>query len=107
MTMTAELNLPPVPHLPSASRSEPADPTPRVREPERRQSEMRFEAPEDLLPPAHPARVLWDVVGTLDLSPFLAQTKSVEGAAGRDVLSPRMLLTLWLFAIIKGISSAR
>lgn len=107
MTMTAELNLPPVPHVPSASRSEPAEPPPRVREPERRQSEMRFEAPEALLPRAHPARVIWDVVGTLDLSLFLAQTKSVEGAAGRDVLSPRMLLTLWLFAIIKGISSAR
>ena len=68
---------------------------------------MRFEAPEDLLPPAHPARVLWDVVGTLDLRPFLADAKSVEGSAGRDVLSPRMLLTLWLFAITQGISSAR
>lgn len=50
---------------------------------------MRFEAPEDLLPPA---RVLWDVVGTLDLRPFLAEAKSVEGSAGRDLLSPRMLL---------------
>jgi transposase len=68
---------------------------------------MRFEAPEDLLPPTHPARVLWDVLGTLDLGPFLAETRAVEGEAGRDVLSPRMLLTLWLYGITQSISSAR
>lgn len=37
---------------------------PRVAEPQRRQAVMRFEMPEDTLAATHPARVLWEVVGT-------------------------------------------
>jgi transposase len=68
---------------------------------------MRFEIPEDTLPRTHPARVLFEVVGQLDLSGFTADTKSVSGRAGRPVLSPRMKLTLWLYGISRGIGSAR
>jgi transposase len=68
---------------------------------------MRFEVPEDALAPTHPARLLWDVVGTLDLSKFLAGVKAVEGTVGQKVLSPRMKLVLWLYAISQGIGSAR
>ena len=35
---------------------------PRVAEPQRKQGVIRFEMPEDTLPPTHTARVLWDVV---------------------------------------------
>lgn len=80
---------------------------PRVKEPNRKQGEIRFEIPEDTLPPTHAARVLWDVVGTLDLGKFLANVKAVVGEAGRSALSPRMKLTLWLYAISQGIGSAR
>jgi transposase len=82
-------------------------PKPRVAEPQRRQAVIRFEMPEDALAPTHPARVLWDVVGTLDLSKFLAGVKAVEGTVGRKTLSPRMKLVLWLYAISQGIGSAR
>jgi transposase len=68
---------------------------------------IRFELPEDTLPPTHAARVLWDVVGTLDLSAFLEGAKAVEGVAGRKTLSPRMKLVLWLYAISTGVGSAR
>jgi transposase len=68
---------------------------------------MRFEMPEDTLPPDHRARLLWRIVETLDLSAFTADAKSVEGRQGRAVLSVRMLLTLWLYAISEGIGSAR
>jgi hypothetical protein len=75
---------------------EPSKPrTARVAEPQRRQSVIRFEMPEDTLPPTHRARVLWDVVGTLDLSAFLEGVKAVDGTVGRKTLSPRMKLTLW------------
>ncbi len=47
------------------------------------------------------------MLGQLDLSPLLAEAKSVEGRQGRDVLSVRMLLTLWLYAISEGIGSGR
>jgi transposase len=79
----------------------------RIVEPQRAQSEIRFEVPEDALPPSHSARVLWDVLATLDLTAFSAGCASVEGKAGRSMLSPRMLLTLWLYAISQAVGSAR
>jgi transposase len=79
----------------------------RTREPVREQGVIRFEMPEDVLPLEHPARVLWRVVETLDLSAFLGDAKAVEGHQGRDVVSVKMLLTLWLYAISVGVGSAR
>ena len=82
-------------------------PKPRIVEPSRRQGVMRFEMPEDVVPAEHPVRVLDRVVGTLDLAGFTAAAKAFEGEAGRSTLSPRMQLTLWLYAISRGIGSAR
>lgn len=81
--------------------------TPRVTHPVRNQSEIRFELPEDALPPEHPARVLWSVLSRIDLSAFLEDARAVEGGSGRPTSSPRMLLTLWTYAISRGIGSAR
>ena len=39
----------------------------------------------------HPARILWTLLGTLDLSRFEDGVTSVEGHAGRALLSPRMM----------------
>src|SRR3954470_11818208 len=83
------------------------DRKPRIAEPQRRQGVIRFEMPEDTLPESHRARVLWDVVGTLDLGTFLRNAKAVDGTAGRTTLSPRMKLVLWLYAISTGVGSAR
>jgi len=80
---------------------------PRVAEPQRRQGVIRFEMPEDTLPPSHTARVLWEVIGTLRLGSFLKGVKAVEGTVGQRTLSPRMKLTLWLYAISTGVGSAR
>ena len=65
---------------------------PRVAEPLRRQGVIRFEMPEDTLPPTHVARVLWDVVGTLELGGFLDRVKAIDGTVGRKTLSPQMKL---------------
>ena len=80
---------------------------PHIREPQRLQSVIVFEVPEDALPADHPARVLWTVLGGFDLSAFSAEVTSVAGDAGRPQLSPRMMLTLWCFAISEGVGSAR
>lgn len=80
---------------------------PRVVAPQRRQGVIRFEMPEDKLPPTHAARVLWDVIGALDLTAFLDGVKAIEGTVGRQTLSPRMKLTLWQYAISNGVGSAR
>src|SRR5688572_3326329 len=78
----------------------------RTEEPIREQARMALIL-EDSLPVDHPARVIWNALGTLDLSPLLAGAKSRRGHAGRARLSPRMLLTLWMYAISEGIGSAR
>ena len=85
----------------------PHKPKPRVSEPQRRQAVLRFEVPEDAVAASHPARVLWDVIGTLELGAFLDGVKAVEGTVGKKTLSPRMKLTLWLYAISTGVGSAR
>lgn len=87
--------------------TKPTGPRARVTAPNRSQVVVRFGVLEDELPPTHPARVLWEVTGTLDLSAFLVGVKAVVGTAGRSTLSPRMKLTLWLYAISQGIGSAR
>jgi len=79
----------------------------RTKEPVREQGVFRWEMLEDALGADHPARLLWQVLGTLDLSGFVRNAKAVEGERGRDVLSVRMLLTLWLYAISIGVGSAR
>ena len=79
----------------------------RIAEPQRRQGEIRFEVPEDLLEVSHPARLIWNVLGMVPLGRFGADCMSVEGAAGRSLKSPRMLLTLWMYAISQGVGSAR
>lgn len=80
---------------------------PHIREPQRAQSVLTFEMPEDTLAPSHPARLLWNVLGSFDLTAFSAEITAVQGTAGRPQLSPRMLLTLWLFALTEGVGSAR
>ena len=91
----------------SPDRKSSAAGIPRVEEPARSQGEIRFEIPDDTIAPSHPARVLWNMLGTLNLSAFSRECSSVEGAAGRSLKSPRMLLTLWLYAISRGVGSAR
>jgi transposase len=80
---------------------------PHIREPERTQGVIHFEMQDDVLVPTHPARLLWNMLGGFDLSAFSAYVSSAVGDAGRPLLSPRMMLTLWLFAITEGIGSAR
>jgi transposase len=79
----------------------------RVEEPERGQGEMCLEYLEDTLERSHPARVFWDVLGKMELGAFSRDCESVEGSSGRSLKSPRMLLTLWLYALSQAVGSAR
>jgi transposase len=62
---------------------------------------------EQLIPPDHAARSVWELLGRLDLSRFVGDVKSVEGHAGRNVWEPRLLIAIWIYAYSRGISSAR
>jgi transposase len=62
---------------------------------------------ERLIEPDHPARAIWDLVGRLKLAGFYAPIEAVEGSAGRTPWDPRLLVSLWIYAYSRGISSAR
>jgi transposase len=79
----------------------------RTREPVRNLSEMLFAVRGDAIGAEHPARVLWQALGKLDLSAFLDGARAVEGGSGRPTHSPHMMLTLWTYAISEGVGSAR
>ena len=83
------------------------DGVPRLRTADRRQIVMSMRCLDDALPPEHVARLIWSYVASLDLSPLLTRIQSVEGHAGRDATDPRILIALWLYATVEGISSAR
>jgi transposase len=80
---------------------------PRVQRPNRQQLEWRAVDLESSLPADHPARLIWEFVQQLDLSPWYAQIRAVEGQAGRDAIDPAILMALWLFATLEGVGSAR
>ena|ERR1700674_5853713 len=62
---------------------------------------------ERLIEEDHPARAIWELVGRLDLTSFLAPIGSVQGQAGRPAFDPHLLVSLWLYAYSRGIGSAR
>jgi transposase len=81
--------------------------TPRVKRPRRDQIEFRACCWNDLLPEDHQARIVWDYVKSLDLSPLYERIKAVERRAGQSAIDPRILFALWLYATLRGIGSAR
>ena len=85
----------------------PGKGTPRLRCANRRQVVFRAAALDDLLPDDHPARLIWQYVDGLDFGPIHEQIRSVEGHAGRTPADPKILLSLWLFATLEGVGSAR
>jgi transposase len=62
---------------------------------------------EDLLPPDHLARTVWQFVQGLDLTSLLETSGSVEGRPGRPAIDARIWVALWLYATLEGIGSAR
>jgi hypothetical protein len=92
--------------LPSSTRPEDRIDmaTPRVTHPIRNQSEICFALPEDALAAEHPARA---VVGLLPDGSVCVLTEACafEGGSGRATTSPRMLLTLWTYAISRGVGA--
>ncbi len=91
----------PLPPLPWAGGS------PRLRYANRQQAEIRICALDSLIPEEHPVRTVWAYVDQLDLSELLGKIKAVAGGAGASATDPRILMTLWLYATLRGIGSAR
>lgn len=62
---------------------------------------------DELIPSDHRVRAVWAYVDSLDVKPLYRKIRAVEGGVGRDAVDPKILMALWMFAIIEGISSAR
>jgi transposase len=62
---------------------------------------------ERLVSEDHEVRAIWEFVGRLDLSPYYEEVDAVEGEAGRPALDPQLMVSLWIYAYSKGVSSGR
>ncbi len=79
----------------------------RVKTANRNQLVLRMLDVEKLIPLRHPARMIWQLVGQLDLSGYEAKIEAVAGQAGRPAWDPQLLISLWAYGYSQGISSAR
>jgi len=79
----------------------------RVKPIARQQMLLRAVVIDKLVGEDHEARAIWEFVGRLDLSGYYGGIQAVEGEAGRAATDPWLLVSLWVYAYGKGISSAR
>jgi transposase len=78
-----------------------------MKSPDRSQIDPNPKRIDDLIPPDHEARLVWELVQDLDLTALHDQIKAVAGHAGRPPIDPRILVALWLYGTDEGIASAR
>jgi transposase len=83
------------------------DGAPRFQPPVRDQGEWVSTELDALLDADHRARTVWGFVLSLDLGAFYGRIRAVEGRAGRPPIDPRILMSLWLYATVEGVGSAR
>jgi hypothetical protein len=99
--------LPPRVPMPNDTEVAVAAATPRLSVPERSQIEFQAFCWNDLLPEDHQARIVWQYVESLDLSVLYERIRSVERAPGHPAIDPKILFSLWLYANLRGVGSAR
>ena len=80
---------------------------PRLASINRQQLVLRSIDVERLIDEDHSARLIWQLIGRLDLNLYYAQIEAVEGCAGREHTDPQLLISLWIYAYSRGVSSAR
>jgi len=82
-------------------------PRPRLKPINRDQLVLRPMNVERLVPEDHEVRAVWEFTGRMDLSGYYEEIEAVEGEAGRCAMDPRLMISLWIYAYSKGVSSAR
>src|SRR5579872_776630 len=86
---------------------EPRIGTPRIARANRGQMEWRVVAVDGMLPEDHVARDVWAFVERLDLSALYGCVQAMEHQPGRPPIDPKILLALWIQAMLDGIGSAQ
>jgi transposase len=82
-------------------------PPPRLRVPDRQQMTWEPCCLDERLPVDHPARMVWEVTGRLDLSAFYDGIGARGESPGRASTDPRLLVALWLYAAVDGLGNGR
>ena len=80
---------------------------PRLKALNRNQLVLRTVDVEKSIAEDHAARAIWAMVERLEMGPFEAKIKAVEGHAGQSTVDPRVLIALWIYGNSEGVSSAR
>lgn len=80
---------------------------PRLNSAIRNQIEFVSSCLDDLIPEDHQVRNIWDYIEQMDLSVISKKIQSTSNNPGRPAIDPKILLALWIFALIEGIGSAR
>ncbi len=62
---------------------------------------------EGLIPPNHPARIIWELSGSMNLSRFEEEYQSEEGGSGRPCWPVQLLVSVWAYSYSIGVASAR
>lgn len=62
---------------------------------------------DDLIGPEHPVRLIWELVGRMDLRGFEVEIASREGGSGRSCWMPQLLIGVWIYGYTRGVASAR
>ncbi len=92
---------------PNSTTDRAASAKPRFQRAQRRQIELKMLSLDQMLTDDHPARLVWAYVDSLDLSELYQAIRAVEGHVGRNPIDPKILVTLWLYATIDSVGSAR
>lgn len=80
---------------------------PRLKAIDRNQMCIRPIDIENLIEQDHPARLIWEFVGQLDLGQFHEEIRVFEGEAGRSAFDPQLLISLWIYGYSQGVGTAR
>lgn len=74
---------------------------PRLRKVDRSQVRMMPMSLDESLPAEHDARMVWNVVASLDLSKFKARIAARGSMPGRAATDPHILIALWVYATLQ------
>jgi len=74
---------------------------------ERDQIEFQQSSLNELLSTDHLARQVWDYVEGLDLGVLYGRVRTTVQSSGRPAIDPAILMSLWLYATLDGVGSAR
>ncbi len=74
---------------------------------DRSQTSLQVLDYERLIDVDHPARIIWELAGKMNLESFAENYKTQEGEAGRPCWPPRLLVSIWVYGYTQRVASAR